>query len=129
MLREACAVPPSGRAGERGGLPPHHLASSIPLHCRIILTPSAMQPGTLGIVRGWLGLARSLWETLRLLSCSRPGSRGQKQQGTTPSPCPLLSCQEEALPRADGEEESHVLFWECPLAFLSPGLCTVQWFP
>lgn len=64
-----------------------------------------------------------------LLSCSLPGSRGQNQQGTTPSPCPLLACQEEALHGADGEEESHVLFWKCPLAFLSPGLCTVQWFP
>lgn len=85
--RKPVLVPPSGRA-EEGWSPASHLASSVLLHYRVILTPSTMQLATLGIVRGWLGLAQSVWETLRLLSCSLPWCRGQKQQGTTPSPVP-----------------------------------------
>lgn len=109
MLREACLVSPSGRAGERGGLPPNHLASSIPLHYRIILTPSAMQPGT----RHCQGLAgpgtEHVGNTMPIVMLP-DWEQDPKAAGHHPKPCLLLSCQEEALRRADGEEESHILF-------------------
>lgn len=67
-------------------------------------------PPTPGIAEGRLGPGgQRVGNTVPIVTLLS-GRRGQKQQGTTPSPVPAAR-----LPGANGERESHILFWKCRL--------------